>query len=66
MLFKRKDSKFWWYKYKAPNSKIVRQSTGTADERQAQELADTWKAQAWRISKLKEKPRFTWQDAVVK
>ncbi len=66
MLFKRKDSKFWWYKYKAPNGKIVRQSTGTADERQAQELADTCKAQAWRISKLKEKPRYSWQDAVVK
>ncbi|ESS66526.1 integrase Int [Methyloglobulus morosus KoM1] len=66
MLFKRKDSKFWWYKYTAPDGKVVRQSTGTTDKRRAQELADTCKAGAWRVSKLKEKPRYIWQDAVVK
>lgn len=66
MLFKRKGSKFWWFKFTTPDGKVVRQSTGTEDKRQAQELADTSKAEAWRFAKLKEKPRYTWQQAVVK
>ncbi|MGZ4979613.1 MAG: tyrosine-type recombinase/integrase [Methylobacter sp.] len=66
MLFKRNDSKFWWFKFTTPSGKVIRRSTGTEDKRQAQELADTCKAEAWRIAKLKEKPRYTWQQAVVK
>lgn len=66
MLFKRKDSKLWWFKFTAPDGKVIRQSTGTADKRQAQVLADTAKAEAWRIAKLKEKPKYTWQQGVVK
>lgn len=66
MLFKRKNSKFWWFKFTTPDGKIIRQSSGTTDKRQAQELADTCKAEAWRVAKLKEKPRYTWQQAVIK
>ncbi|MEE8266150.1 MAG: site-specific integrase [Acidiferrobacterales bacterium] len=42
----------------------IRQSTFTKDKRAAKELHDKVVAEAWRISKLGEKPRRTWQDAV--
>ena len=51
---------------KLQTAKLYANLLGLPTEPQAQELADTCKAQAWRISKLKEKPRYTWQDAVVK
>ncbi len=66
MLFKRNNSKFWWFKFTTPDGKVIRRSSGTTDKRQAQELADTCKAEAWRVAKLKEKPRYTWQQAVIK
>ena len=66
MLFKRKNSQYWWYRFTAPDGTTVRQSAQTADKRKAEELADRHKAQLWDQVKLGHKPLYLWEDAVVK
>lgn len=66
MLFKRKNSQYWWYRFTAPDGTTIRQSAQTADKRKAQELADKHKAQLWDQIKLGHKPQYLWEDAVVK
>ena len=56
----------WWVDFYAPNGERVQRSTGTGDKTQAQEYHDQLKAQLWRVHKLGEKPRRSWQEAVVK
>jgi hypothetical protein len=50
----------------APNGKRVRQSAGTSNKQQAQELHDKLKAQSWRVKNVGDKPRYSWQQAVVR
>ena len=66
MLFKRKNSQYWWYRFTAPDGTTIRQSAQTADKRKALELADKHKAQLWDQMKLGHKPQYLWEDAVVK
>jgi integrase len=49
-----------------PKGERLRQSTGTTDKKQAQELHDKIKAQLWEIDKLGAKPTYTWDDAVIR
>jgi len=63
-LYKR--NKVWWTRFTAPNGQRIRQSARTEDKHQAQEYEDRLKAELWRQSRLKEKPRRSWQEAVVK
>ena len=63
-LFKRAKSSYWWVRFTAPNGEQVRESTGTADRRSAQEYEDQKRAALWRQHKLGEKPRYRWQQAV--
>ena len=56
----------WWICFVTPSGERVRRSTGTAIRAQAQELHDRLKAEAWRIAKLGDRPRHTWNDAVVR
>jgi len=65
-LYTRKDSKIWWINISAPNGKRIRESTGTKNKREAQEYHDRKKSEVWRQSKLNEKPRRLWEEAVVK
>lgn len=67
-LYRRKDSPYWWVKLPAirGESGPLSRSTGTANRKQAQEFHDRLKAERWTQDKLGEKPRYTWQDAVVK
>ncbi|KAA9130882.1 site-specific integrase [Marinihelvus fidelis] len=62
-LFKRGET--WWVRFTAPNGRRIRQSARTTDKRLAQEYEDTLKARLWREIQLGEKPRRTWQEAVV-
>jgi len=62
----RKRGSVWWIDFVTPSGQRVRQSTGTANRDLAQELHDKLKAESWRISKLGEKPRRTWNEAVVR
>lgn len=63
-LFKR--NTIWWVRFTAPDGARIRRSTGTADRAKAQEYHDELKASLWRVHHLGERPRRTWQEAVVK
>lgn len=63
-LYRR--GKTYWVSFTDPRGKRIRQSTGTAELKAVQEYHDTLKAELWKVSKLGEKPRRTWQEAVVK
>ena len=56
----------WWVRFTAPDGTRIRRSTGTEDKVAAQEYHDRLKAETWRVQKLGEKPRRTWQEAVVR
>lgn len=62
----RKRGSCWWLDVIAPNGERIRRSTGTSDKALAQEYHDRLKSDLWRLAKLGEKPRHTWNDAVVR
>lgn len=62
----RKRGGVWWVDLIAPNGERVRRTTGTANKALAQEFHDRFKSDLWRIVKLGERPRRTWNDAAVR
>jgi len=62
----RKRGSVWWVDFTTPSGERVRRSTETEDRNEAEELHDRLKSEAWRVSKLKERPRRTWNAAVVR
>lgn len=62
----RKRGKTWWVDITAPSGERVRRSTQTEDRREAQEYHDRLKAELWRVDKLKEQPRRTWDEAALR
>jgi site-specific recombinase XerD len=62
----RKRGGCWWIDVVAPNGERIRRTTGTANKALAQEFHDRFKSELWRIAKLGEKPRRTWNDAVAR
>lgn len=56
----------WHCDFVAPNGQRVRRSLETTDKRQAQELHDRLKAEAWRVSKLGESPKKTFNEACLR
>jgi integrase len=60
-LFKR--GKVWWIDFTTPAGERIRRSAETSDKFQAQEFHDKLKADAWRVNKLGEKPKYTWDEA---
>jgi integrase len=63
-LYKR--GKTWWVRFTAPGGERIRRSTETADKQAAQEYHDRLKVELWRVHKLGEKPRRTWQETIVR
>jgi len=63
-LYKR--DKTWWVNITAPNGQRIRRSAGTDDKKLAQEYHDRLKVELWQVHKLGEKPKRTWQEAVVR
>ena len=63
-LFRR--GEIWYASFTLPNGKRFKQSLGTKDKRQATELHDKLKAEAWRVSKLGEIPDITLEEACVR
>ncbi len=61
-LYKR--GKIWWVQFSTPCSQRIRCSAKTANKRLAQEYHDRLKADYWRVSRLGEKPRRKWEEAV--
>lgn len=60
-LFKR--GKTWWIDFTSPAGERIRRSAETSDKSQAQEFHDKLKAEAWRVNKLGDKPKYTWDEA---
>lgn len=63
-IYKR--GKTYWIQFTNPNGERIQRSAGTQDKQQAQELHDRLKAESWRVKELGAKPRYTWQQAVVR
>lgn len=63
-LYKRGNT--WWVRFTAPNGERIRRSAGTEDKQLAQEYHDRLKVELWRIHRLGEKPRRTWQEVAVR
>lgn len=61
-----KRGKTWWICFTTPSGERIRRSAATEDKAQAQELHDKLKAESWRIAKLGDKPRRTWDEAAYK
>lgn len=66
MLYRRSKSRFWWCRFTPPDGTEVRRSTGTANKQAAEEYEARLKTELWRVVRLGEKPRHTWQEAVVR
>jgi integrase len=62
----RKRGSVWWVFFTTPTGERVRRSAETEDKAQAHELHDKRKNEVWRVSKLGDRPRRTWIDAVVR
>ncbi|MFT4432063.1 tyrosine-type recombinase/integrase [Caballeronia sp. 15715] len=66
-LFKRSSSRNWYYKLYPPGGgPVLFGSTGTDDKAKAQEFHDRLKADLWDQAKLGHKPRYTWNEAVIR
>lgn len=66
-LFKRSTSPYWYYRlYPPKGGRPIQGSTGTTDKKQAQEYHDRLKADLWNQARLGQKPRYTWNDAVLR
>ncbi len=55
----------WWIRLSHQGIRL-QQSTGTSNKVEAQRLHDEVKAELWKTSKLKEKPKKDWNDAVLR
>jgi integrase len=65
MLCKRDGSANWYYKFTISGKTIFR-TTGTTDKGQAEEIAANAYATTFRQVRMGEKPRYLWQEAVVR
>jgi integrase len=56
----------YWISFTDASGKHVRETTGTSEKRKAQEYLDRRRAEAWRHSRLGEKPDRLWEEAAVR
>lgn len=56
----------WHCDFVSPSGKRIRRSLETSDKRQAQELHDQLKAEAWRVEKMGDYPSVTFDDACLR
>ena len=56
----------WHCHFVTPSGKRVRQSLGTGDKKQAQELHDKLKSEAWRVDKIGELPTRTFEECCIR
>jgi hypothetical protein len=65
-IYRRQDSRFWWFDVVLPNRQRVCQSTKTEDRSAAEALVAKLKLDAFRGAHLGIKPKRSWQKAVVR
>lgn len=63
-LWKR--AKIYFVDISAPDGSRIRHSTGTSDREKAKEYHDRLKAQLWDLTRLKQKPKRTWDEAALR
>jgi len=63
-LFKRGST--WWVDFTTPSGERIRCTANTEEKCKAQEFHDKLKSDAWRVKKLGEKPKHTWDEAALK
>lgn len=63
-LYKRGST--WWVDVTTASGERIRCSAETTSRTAAKEYHDKLKAQAWRVGKLGERPRRTWEEAALK
>jgi integrase len=63
---KRNGSDIWHVDIRAPGGGRIRQSTGTTNRKEAQEYHDKLKHDLWRVAKLGEKPKRTFDEAALR
>jgi len=63
-LWKRAET--YYVDITSPDGSRIRQSTGTTDRTKAKEYHDKLKAQLWDLSRLKQKPKRTWDEAALR
>ncbi|MGJ0125898.1 tyrosine-type recombinase/integrase [Pantoea sp. RHCKP32] len=56
----------WYGSYTTPGGKRIKESLGTEDRKQAQELHDRRKAELWRIKRLGDFPDVTFEEACLR
>lgn len=63
-IFRR--GKVWYASYSLPGGKRIKESLGTEDKREAQELHDRKKSELWRVSRLDDFPDVTFEEACLR
>lgn len=63
-IFRR--GEIWYASYSLPGGKRIKESLGTEDKRQAQELHDKRKAELWRVDRLGDFPNVTFEEACLR
>ena len=66
MLYKQKGSARWWMRFRTPDGREIRESTGTADRALAEEYEARRKMELYRVARLGDRPRRNWKAAVVR
>lgn len=56
----------WHCHFVTPSGKRIRKSLGTGDKKQAQELHDRLKSEAWRVDKIGELPTRTFEECCIR
>lgn len=62
---KNKQSGIYWVDITPPSGQRIRRSTGTTDKQQAQEYHDRLKVEMWRVHKLGDKPKHSFEEACI-
>lgn len=63
-LWKR--AKIYFVDITAPDGSRIRHTTGTSDREKAKEYHDKLKAELWDLTRLKQKPKRTWDEAALR
>ena len=63
-IFRR--GEIWYASFTTTGGKRIKQSLGTPDKQQAQELHDKLKAESWRIAKMGELAPMTFEEACIR
>ena len=61
-----KRGKTWWISLTTPSGERVRCSAATEDKILAQEFHNKLRVESWRVAKLGDKPKRTWDEAAYK